>query len=306
MIKEIECKSKEFNSFKQINNLVAKKYPFDENMSKINWSLVRASANITEKIALLNPGSFYRLRKFDNVNCEEIIPFNKNNDDIILFIHGGGFVTGSAKLSRNFCAYLAENLKSRVISVDYTLAPDAMAPKQADQVLRVYMRLINLYPNNNIIISGVSAGGNLALVTTLRAIKSNLKKPKCLILYSPLLDITGKIKKINNIDDKIVKTSVYKGLKDIYVGNYPKDSIIINTLKYLNTDMPPVISVIGEEETFYSENMYLYNYYINNNMNMLLIKLKNSYHAASELGSFTRETKKVMTYICDYVNNIVK
>ena len=304
MIKEIECKSKEFINFKRLNNLIAKRYTFDENMSKVNWSLVRKASNVSEKLPLLKPGSIYKLRKFDNVNCEEIIPFNKNNDDIILFIHGGGFVTGSAKLSRNFCAYIGENLKSRVISVDYTLAPDEMAPKQADQVLRVYMRLINLYPNSDIIISGVSAGGNLALVTALRAIKNHLKVPKCLILYSPLLDVLGKTKKINIIDDEIVRPTVYKGLKDIYAGNYDKNSIIINSLKYLNKNMPPIVSVIGEEETFYSENMYLYDYYMNNNMNMLLIKLKDSYHASAELGNLTKETKEVMNYIKNYVSKI--
>jgi acetyl esterase/lipase len=46
----------------------------------------------------------------------------------VLHMHGGGFVIGSAEMNEGFCKKMASDLGSVVVSVDYTLAPEAHFP----------------------------------------------------------------------------------------------------------------------------------------------------------------------------------
>lgn len=108
----------------------------------------------------------------------------------VLFCHGGGFQIGSLLSHRGLMAQLARAASTPVLGFEYRRAPEARFPAAHDDAIRAYGELLNdLGEGARIAIAGDSAGGNLALATVLRAGRAGLRKPDCLVLISPWLDL---------------------------------------------------------------------------------------------------------------------
>lgn len=108
----------------------------------------------------------------------------------VLFCHGGGFQIGSLLSHRGLMARLARAASTPVLGFEYRLAPEARYPAAHDDAFGAYVHLLNhLGERARIAIAGDSAGGNLALATALRAVRAGLRKPACLVLISPWLDL---------------------------------------------------------------------------------------------------------------------
>lgn len=90
---------------------------------------------------------------------------------VVLDIHGGGWMQGSAEGDAQFNDELARKAKVAVVSVDYRLAPENPFPACIDDCKAAAKWLIENakaeFGTENIFISGGSAGGHLAAITTL-------------------------------------------------------------------------------------------------------------------------------------------
>ncbi|MDA5192685.1 alpha/beta hydrolase [Govanella unica] len=115
------------------------------------------------------------------------------NDRVIVFIHGGGYVLGSAASSLGASVPLAHDSGLRVISVDYTTAPFAPYGKMLDEIIAVIKGLeAEGYQRDHIAMVGASAGGGLASGTALKMIDDGLGMVGALVLWSPAGDLTGR------------------------------------------------------------------------------------------------------------------
>jgi acetyl esterase len=96
---------------------------------------------------------------------------------VMVFYHGGGFVIGSLYTYEPYCAEVARLLDLPVISIDYRLSPEHPFPSPAEDC-EAATRWIAASPPElgltvtGLITSGDSAGGNLAIVTTM-ALRDN-------------------------------------------------------------------------------------------------------------------------------------
>ncbi len=103
-------------------------------------------------------------------------PGDKDADEknVILFFHGGGWVTESVNTYNNVCKTMAAKLKTKVVSVDYRLAPEYKFPAGLEDCYAVAKELFT-HPEllgttgNRITIVGDSAGGNLAAAVAIMA-----------------------------------------------------------------------------------------------------------------------------------------
>lgn len=109
----------------------------------------------------------------------------------ILYCHGGGFVMGSSRAYRIMAARLAALTRCDVAVIDYRLAPEHVYPGAPDDAIAAYRALLSRFDASRIVIAGDSAGGNLALVTLLRARDQGLPLPGGAVLLSPWTDLTG-------------------------------------------------------------------------------------------------------------------
>lgn len=152
--------------------LKALSYPDVKNFYKIH----RAVLHVKEPL-LLKP--YYRTfdRKiFSNGNevSVRVYPPKENSKNIFLFFHGGGWVTENVDTYNKVCKTLAKKTNSRVISVDYRLAPEHPFPAALEDCYAVAKELF-LNPDffdiepEDVILIGDSAGGNLAAAVSLMA-----------------------------------------------------------------------------------------------------------------------------------------
>jgi len=101
-------------------------------------------------------------------------PEKKDNNKILIFFHGGGFVIGNIESYSAVCLNMAKQTGQIVVSVDYRLAPEypfPAAPEDCYAVTReIFMdaTLLDVKPED-ITLIGDSAGGNLAAVVSLMA-----------------------------------------------------------------------------------------------------------------------------------------
>ena len=106
---------------------------------------------------------------------------------MVIYAHGGGWVVGNLDTHDRFCRALSLESGCSLISIDYRLAPEYQFPAAHDDCLEasrwVIDNLDNLAPNNGMfILAGDSAGGNIAISSTL-ALQHQYGMAGCLAIY---------------------------------------------------------------------------------------------------------------------------
>ncbi|WP_422116670.1 alpha/beta hydrolase [Brachybacterium sp. UNK5269] len=100
-------------------------------------------------------------------------PKERRRDDLLLFFHGGGWVTGDIESYTPACSTMADLTGARVASVDYRLAPEHPFPAGLADCYGAARRLLEdprragLADADRIVLVGDSAGGNLAAAVSL-------------------------------------------------------------------------------------------------------------------------------------------
>src|SRR5215210_1388440 len=78
----------------------------------------------------------------------------------LLFLHGGGYNSGSCKTHRALAAHLARATHTRVLLIDYRLAPEHACPAAIEDAVCAYRWLLQQGSRpQQIVVGGDSAGG---------------------------------------------------------------------------------------------------------------------------------------------------
>jgi len=134
----------------------------------------------------------------------------------IFYFHGGGWTLCSLDTHDSFCKKISFHTGLPLISVDYSLSPEAKFPKALNEATELLLWFQNNHndlgiANNKTIIAGDSAGGNIAAALVLKARELHLKSIKAQLLIYPALDFNNKnyesYKKYSNgylLDDETI------------------------------------------------------------------------------------------------------
>lgn len=109
---------------------------------------------------------------------------------ILVFFHGGGWVTGNIDSYDKVCSNLAKHTRRTVVSVDYRLAPEHRFPAGLEDCYLAAQEIAEFAPAlgghpEDITLIGDSAGGNLAAAVSLMAKDRGGRMPKRQILLYP-------------------------------------------------------------------------------------------------------------------------
>lgn len=113
---------------------------------------------------------------------------------VVLYLHGGGYSTGSINSHRDFLARLCIASGMRVLAADYRLAPEHPFPAQLEDSLGVYAWLIEeqgIDPDH-IVMGGESAGAGLTLSTLVSLRDRGLPQPAGAVLISGWFDLDSR------------------------------------------------------------------------------------------------------------------
>ncbi|WP_289042788.1 alpha/beta hydrolase [uncultured Aliiroseovarius sp.] len=111
------------------------------------------------------------------------------DDQVILYLHGGGFTAGSPWTHRKMLARLSWLTGRRICAPNYRKAPEHPFPAAVQDCEATYKALIEAgYLPKNIIIGGDSAGGGLTF-SVLACINGQLPLPRAVFAFSPIVDL---------------------------------------------------------------------------------------------------------------------
>lgn len=101
------------------------------------------------------------------VNVRQYTPEGARADVMIVYAHGGGFVVGGLESHDDVCAEIAAFAGSKVVAVDYRLAPEHLFPAAVDDCWTVYTWAAARA--GRIVVAGDSAGAKLSAAIALKA-----------------------------------------------------------------------------------------------------------------------------------------
>jgi len=127
--------------------------------------------------------------KNKNLLLREYIPYKTDNDNIILYFHGGGYVLNSVDTHNATVSYFSEKLRTKIFSLEYSLSPERKFPFAMNEALDSIDWLIEIgYKIENISLCGDSAGAHLAASITHHLANENKENVHSQFLIYPMCD----------------------------------------------------------------------------------------------------------------------
>lgn len=187
-------------------------------------------------------------------------PANAESGRVLLYLHGGGYHTGSSLSHGHLAARLAEAAGMLALALDYRLAPEHPFPAGLDDALAAYRWLLaSGFQPKRIAIAGDSAGGGLALALWLALKRDGLPPPAALLLLSPWTDLSQSGPSYAEVGgrDPILTKDGLDALVPSYAGEAAIDDPLISPIRGDFTGAPPMMVLCGGEEILVSDSVRL-------------------------------------------------
>lgn len=181
--------------------------------------------------------------------CEWIIPQGSSGNQVLLYLHGGGFVYGLTPQHLHTVSYLARKLGMRALMVDYRLAPKHKFPAALDDCVKVYYWLLSQgFSAQNVVIAGDSAGGNLTLTTMMKLRDNGDPLPVAAACLSPVGDLCGKGNLPDGFKDPLIPLKAARFYNESYVGQADPHDPLISPVYGDWRGLPPILIHAGGDE----------------------------------------------------------
>ncbi|MBR4733539.1 MAG: alpha/beta hydrolase [Lachnospiraceae bacterium] len=199
----------------------------------------------------------YRGMELDGTHCEWV-SLNRAHvhKQVIMHCHGGGYSTGSSLYARTLTAKLASCTGMEVLSFDYRLAPEHPYPAALEDAMKVWDYLMRVgYGARDVILTGDSAGGNLALALTLKLMEQGRFLPRGLVLMSPWTDLTssGESYATKKDVDPVLTNAYLERMIHVYAKGEDLTNPFVSPLFGDFRGFPPTYVQVGENEILLSD-----------------------------------------------------
>jgi len=226
--------------------------------------------------------------KVDGMSCEKVTPqFPHREDTVIMYCHGGGYVSGGLGYARILAGKLAQHTGLKVYSFEYRLAPEHQYPAALEDGKRMWDYLmLKGYGAKNVIIAGDSAGGNMALELCLWLKEEKRMLPKGLVLFSPWTDMRANSPSYEKYKDKdpLLTYEYVIAVRDAYIGKDADASDVrFSPLLADLTGFPPTYIQVGTNEILRNDSEQLLRNLKAYEVNSSIEVIKGGWHVFQQL-----------------------
>lgn len=230
--------------------------------ARVQWSRLCPNTIVEDKIA--------------GVPVRIVTPANmpaKNNDKVLLNLHGGGFNSDSGSYTESIP--IASYARLKVVAVLYRLSPEVKFPGAVDDSIAVYRELLKTYKPKHIVIYGTSAGAILTAEVAAKIKQLGLPLPAALGIFSGMGDFARAGDSVaiyalrgfsGHLDPPSSETHDLS-----YVGSTdPKDSILSPIYGDMH-GLPPTLFVTSGRDLLLSGTVNLHRAYLNSGVDANLV-----------------------------------
>jgi len=274
----------------------------DENFSveKFRESVDKSSARVklpknisTQKIAI------------GDINAEWIIPQHPRKDKILLYIHGGGFISGSTITHRMHVAKFAERCQLRSLLFDYRLAPEHPFPAAPEDCVAVYKWLLSQgYNPQDLIVGGESAGATLTLSLLLALKAEHLPLPGAAFSISPVTDLSCSAESFGyNAKKDVAPMGSWTVWTNLYIAGNDTRNPLLSPLFGNYEGIPPLYICVGTHEIHLDDCVNVTRVASAYGVDVTLRKWDRMVHAFPLLTPLFPEARKAFGEICNFIIN---
>lgn len=191
---------------------------------------------------------------------EWAIPQDMLAGRVMLYTHGGAYVSGSPATHDTIITRLAEQLKIPVMAYDYRLAPEHPYPAALEDAVAAFDYLLGRgYTEKDIVLCGDSAGGGLTLALALKLKELGRPLPGALVLISPWTDLTETSDShfTNAQADPLISSEELRETALLYAGGEDLRNPFISPLFGDFTGFPPTLIHVGSNEVLLDDSRSL-------------------------------------------------
>jgi acetyl esterase/lipase len=181
-------------------------------------------------------------------------------DRTIVYLHGGGYVIGTAEGYRELTSHLGRAADAQVLVVDYRLAPEHPFPAAVDDAVAAYRWLLSTGVSpKSVVIAGDSAGGGLTMATLLALRDAGVPLPAAAATLSPWVDLecTGETMTTKADVDPVVQREGVIGMAAMYLAGQDPHNPLASPLFGDLSGLPPLLIQVGTRETLLDDSIRL-------------------------------------------------
>lgn len=204
--------------------------------------------------------------------CDVISPINSiNKNPILLYIHGGGWISGVKNMRRPYC-YNFSQKGYTVFNIDYDYAPYKKFPFQIQQCLDAVDFIYDNAQKYNLdtsrfLLAGESAGGYFVAMlaaiakdkSILQALGLTLKHTEfdvsCNLINCGAVDVTELAK--NDFPQMDLMVEAFSGLSCDEINKNCDIADYMSPIKYIKANYPPTMLLWAEKDKLQTESFTL-------------------------------------------------
>jgi acetyl esterase/lipase len=161
----------------------------------------------------------------------------------VMFLHGGGYVLGSAFGYQPHAGAIATAAQASVLLPDYRLAPEHPFPAAVDDSLSAYRWLLDRgTASEQVTVVGDSSGGGLVLSLLLTLAKQNGPQPGAVVLMCPWLDLALRLEReTSDVIAPLAGEEEARNCAAMYLAGHSLDDPVVDPLSAELTGLPPIL-----------------------------------------------------------------
>jgi monoterpene epsilon-lactone hydrolase len=170
----------------------------------------------------------------------------------LLYLHGGGYVMGSAFGFRHLAGALAVAAGSGALVPEYRLAPEHPFPAALEDALRAYLWMLDSGTDpGQVVLAGDSCGGGLILSLLLTLKEQELALPSGSVLFCPGVDLTFEgLGELPSEPQPALSMDQLHDFAASYLAGHPADDEKVYPLNADLSGLPPMLIQAGTGDVF--------------------------------------------------------